>query len=692
MFSNKVLVLAILFSSISFCQDHYIFYPGKHISRAEPVDYTRSINDSLLPGKTSVRNLNGTEGCFTMTFPNTKESEFETAEDSVRLYLSFDNYCFILVLFNDGYQVDDSQISWNSSHTFGEVTVPAGIYQLFSYSEIPMQNKDIFIVKEDINVSQSDTIAVNYNDSYPVTVNNLDENGNPLSIINEFYWTPVQFYFAKINAHFTFQGFTVFNFYLSGFSPDVWFSCGLHRADLSDSKTIYAINHRVIKGLNGPETLTNDPADFSEHAVDCLSGKGDSSTVGFWDFVRFGGDYLFGWGAVNKIPGNKWEGKIFLTPFNSSETGFCTGMFAVDENRVYRFCTYGIQTENGSVFIYPMAGFYNTPPNTILYPSRSPITLGYTAGYTDALLYNSETTITLLNQYYGLASEFRSTDLFNSNYRLFDSGNNLIAQGIIGDTPTLYADQDKYTLQTTNKNSLIEDTQSAVLTTQKFNLKNQDKTPPFITSLNITDEDGIPQRHFEKNGRAGIMFSGNDPEGNLAADSVSVQVRSTITGHWEYLPCGIVLNDSALGSLYETDLTPLTGYDSAAVDLKITIPDLSGNATELLLEPAFTIGSYGIINDVIAGSADNTSEYSLGNYPNPFNPSTKIRYAIPQTARVSLIIYNLLGQEVKELVNEEKSSGTYEVSFNASGLSSGIYFYTLRAGQYSVTKKMLLLR
>lgn len=80
------------------------------------------------------------------------------------------------------------------------------------------------------------------------------------------------------------------------------------------------------------------------------------------------------------------------------------------------------------------------------------------------------------------------------------------------------------------------------------------------------------------------------------------------------------------------------------------------------------------------------------NYPNPFNPSTTIRYIIPVASFTSVKIYNSLGSEVATLVNETKSAGTYEVDFNASDLSSGIYYYTLTAGNYSATNKMILIK
>jgi hypothetical protein len=80
------------------------------------------------------------------------------------------------------------------------------------------------------------------------------------------------------------------------------------------------------------------------------------------------------------------------------------------------------------------------------------------------------------------------------------------------------------------------------------------------------------------------------------------------------------------------------------------------------------------------------------NYPNPFNPSTKIKYQIATTNPVSLKIYDVLGNEVATLVNEMQSTGNYEVTFDASSLSSGTYFYKLQSGSFVVTRKMILIK
>ena len=80
------------------------------------------------------------------------------------------------------------------------------------------------------------------------------------------------------------------------------------------------------------------------------------------------------------------------------------------------------------------------------------------------------------------------------------------------------------------------------------------------------------------------------------------------------------------------------------------------------------------------------------NFPNPFNPSTKIEYRIKETAFVSLIIYDMLAREVGVIVNKEQQPGNYEVKFSASDLPSGMYFYRINAGNFTDVKKMLLIK
>ena len=122
---------------------------------------------------------------------------------------------------------------------------------------------------------------------------------------------------------------------------------------------------------------------------------------------------------------------------------------------------------------------------------------------------------------------------------------------------------------------------------------------------------------------------------------------------------------------------------------RIDLPDDVNNATLII----------GTEEYITKGLSENLpDEYSLSqNYPNPFNPSTSIRFALPHTGHVSLEIYNMLGQRVRTLVDEEMKAGYYTIEWNGQGIdgkqvASGIYFYRMNTGNYQETKKMLLLK
>jgi hypothetical protein len=98
------------------------------------------------------------------------------------------------------------------------------------------------------------------------------------------------------------------------------------------------------------------------------------------------------------------------------------------------------------------------------------------------------------------------------------------------------------------------------------------------------------------------------------------------------------------------------------------------------------------VKTVIPESEFPESAYVTQNYPNPFNPSTTIRFGLPERSHVLLTVFNTLGQQVATLVQGEQDAGYHEVRFDATGFSSGVYFYRLQAGNFLQTRKMALVR
>jgi hypothetical protein len=141
---------------------------------------------------------------------------------------------------------------------------------------------------------------------------------------------------------------------------------------------------------------------------------------------------------------------------------------------------------------------------------------------------------------------------------------------------------------------------------------------------------------------------------------------------------------------------------------QLVLDNLIGSLYDIEIKDnhAWVSGNYGLLlksNDSLLTWIDNNNkplqnEFSLNqNYPNPFNPTTTIEYSIPlndkrETSNVHLIIYDILGREVKTLVNEIQKPGNYNIQFDGSKLSSGVYYYQLKYGSFVQTKKMLLLK
>jgi hypothetical protein len=119
------------------------------------------------------------------------------------------------------------------------------------------------------------------------------------------------------------------------------------------------------------------------------------------------------------------------------------------------------------------------------------------------------------------------------------------------------------------------------------------------------------------------------------------------------------------------------------------------NATQSIYYRLRQVDFNGSVNysEIVSVVIEMPIEYALGqNYPNPFNPSTKIKYSVPKNGLVSILVYDLTGQEIATLLNEVKEPGNYELDFNGAGLSSGVYFYKMTSNGFSQVKKMSILK
>lgn len=176
---------------------------------------------------------------------------------------------------------------------------------------------------------------------------------------------------------------------------------------------------------------------------------------------------------------------------------------------------------------------------------------------------------------------------------------------------------------------------------------------------------------YPSNGGAGPALSGNAIKPNLPPSGTWYSIGSdspTLTTAFYatiYLECIV------------TDATKASASNSITVDIGSSSAVAEQNSSDAT-------------NKVLLKEELPTSYAMEQNYPNPFNPSTVINYQLPQAGFVTLKVYDILGNEVKTLVNEFKSAGKYSTNFGASNLASGIYIYQLKSGSYISIKKMIL--
>ena len=204
--------------------------------------------------------------------------------------------------------------------------------------------------------------------------------------------------------------------------------------------------------------------------------------------------------------------------------------------------------------------------------------------------------------------------------------------------------------------------------------------------------------------------------GTTASGFAITQRFKSVTGYYQFSPVqGDILGFNFIlyksGSPIASGAAAITAAASSWTQFSIDfsyftndIPDLC--ILQFLIDGPtgvdFHVGSYFLLDDLnLTGTNTSVNDknfipakFSLDqNYPNPFNPSTKIKYDLPENSFVSLKVYNIIGKEVASLVNSVVPAGSHEVVFDATGLNSGIYFYTLKTGNNFVqTRKMILMK
>ncbi|HSD62449.1 MAG TPA: T9SS type A sorting domain-containing protein, partial [Ignavibacteriaceae bacterium] len=203
---------------------------------------------------------------------------------------------------------------------------------------------------------------------------------------------------------------------------------------------------------------------------------------------------------------------------------------------------------------------------------------------------------------------------------------------------------------------------------------------PVLTPINeqiIFNQTIIDSTSFKS-----FKFFNSSPSNDLRIDTLYLLIGENFSIISDNLP--LIISPSDTGEIFLA-FTPHT------VGLKKDTLVICSN-TEVN-KYYFPLGGLGINpSGLISDEVFNYDNILFQNYPNPFNPVTNIQFSIKSQQNVSLIVFDVLGNEVTTLVDEEKPAGHYSVNFDGTKLSSGIYFYQLKAGDFTATKKLILLK
>jgi hypothetical protein len=156
---------------------------------------------------------------------------------------------------------------------------------------------------------------------------------------------------------------------------------------------------------------------------------------------------------------------------------------------------------------------------------------------------------------------------------------------------------------------------------------------------------------------------------------------------------GFEIERSQMGNWEKIGFVPGAGTSSSLKSYSYTDNNLTQGSYTYRIKQINKDGSFSYRGSAEVEIGLTATKFELGaNYPNPFNPTTRIQYSLEKAGAVTLRVYNVLGLEVATLVNGHQEAGSYAVPFNGAGLSSGVYFYRLEAGSLNATKKLVLMK
>jgi subtilisin family serine protease len=635
-------------------------------------------------------------------FVRTNRVVITTSEPNA-FFLGYSNASMIL-------STDKRTVSWTSP-TRAEVYAPLkGTYEFFTLFRNPIGTSKI-VINEGISIGNNavDLFLDGAQAVHPLVYQGVDHLGNSLDAYRPPQRTLITLLPDLGDLITTLQGGSD-TLLLSTVSNSHSFKPVEFQIDLMDTKTFHAIQFEKFTGMNGARTAVNSPANFIQEHFKVKVPPGTSSAAQLtqiWSYTDINGTGGFdGIGAdidTLSVDGDEYE---FTGYFGKSSipSEDIAAMFYTSYTNIPK-----LSLDYESPFIMSYQDSIVATPRELVTPAVPRFESGATMTFGGApahllmvWLNNTFGTNSLQFRalFRGMLREDRYNDIVAGKYSLYDkNGVLLFTKSLNEPRPPLELTADTYKVVVTSSNYWLRNARGTVTLTSEFNLgAGLSANPPSVTSFMVLDENRHTTDAVAKGEQATLRFSVNTISPNILPlfDSTKAWYRKHGTSPWISLAltkiAEVVENE---GIIVQANLGAATAEDSIAVDLRIASTGANGFTVDQVVSPAFAVGNWDTVATPVDSppDAERPMRFALEqNYPNPFNPTTTIKFRIPDPTLVTLKIFDMLGREVGVLVNERRVAGEYKVEFDASGLSSGVYFYRLQAGTFVETRKLLLLK
>jgi len=556
------------------------------------------------------------------------------------------------------------------------------------------------VMHSNININGYANLNISSNEAInKITFNGTDENGRLLRELDNSYYffalgnddpqstIPLYYTVYMLPSSYTIK--------TSNIDKSIGIKTCQFQMSLNAEHKIRTLQFPILNGISSDINLVNTPDKYITQNINLdLPNSAYYNRTYFNPVCCFNSDLYLTFRIANEyVSTKKWSGILYTTKDQNSSNCFDASITAINyfDLSIYNLSTKLLVGINDSVAIIPITD--DSTYSLWASPNHASLSFGNGAIAPHMLFSHSTYNKFLLRpSLFGQLSEDISSLLYESTAQLSGLRNGFSFNGLLSELcNTNIPFNDNYSLSAHVNGYNVDNISGKAELKYNFvvgQFPSGPYCPPSINAIRLLDKDNTVRSRYDINEQGKLQISMEKPA------NLNVFIKKSTSKTWDTLKLSAPHNYYKT-VLYDADISPYLLKDSAAYDLKIRVNAAdTAHCTEWTLYPAFIVGNYvtGVEADSIKTAAAPKQFCLYSNYPNPFNPSTTIKYDIPRQALVQLKVYNVLGKEIATLVNKEQLAGTYSVKFDALNLASGIYFYTIKAGNYTTSKKMLLLK